>query len=188
VIDLDALLRDSRVIPALRDARDLDTAAAAPAQLVWVLTGEVHGIGELLARLAAADKTTCVNLDLVAGLASDAAAVRYLARCGARGVISTHTPALKAAQGEGLLAVQRTFLLDSQALATARRSIERFVPDAVEVLPAPVAPRAIAPLRAIAPTLPIIAGGLVASLAEVDQLVRAGIDAVSASEKMLWIV
>jgi glycerol uptake operon antiterminator len=188
VIDLDALLRDSRVIPALRDTRDLDAALAAPARLVWVLTGEIGGIADVLARLNAARKTACVNLDLVAGLSGDSAAVRYLARCGAHGVISTHTPVLKAAQGLGLVAVQRTFLLDSQALATARRSVERFVPDAVEVLPAPVAGRAIAPLRAIAPTLPIIAGGLVGSLAEVDQLVRAGIDAVSASESTLWVV
>jgi glycerol uptake operon antiterminator len=186
--DLDTLLRDSRVIPALRDARDVEAAASAPARLVWVLTGDVGGIGEIVARLRAAEKTTCVNIDLVAGLAGDAAAVAYLARCGAHGVISTHAPALKAAQAVGLLAIQRTFLLDSQALATARRSVERFVPDAVEVLPAPVATRAIGPLRAIVPTLPMIAGGLVSALAEVDQLVRAGIDAVSASDRRLWIV
>jgi len=129
---------------------------------------------------------TLVNLDLVGGLAKDAAAVEYLASHGVDGIISTHVEPLRAARAKSLLAVQRSFLLDSLALANAVRAVERFRPDAIELLPAPVAPRAVAAIGRVAFDLPLIAGGLVASMREIDELLRAGISGVSASDRQLW--
>lgn len=186
--DLESLLRDSRVIPAVRKLADVESAAAAPGHIVYVLTGDVGGIGRIIGTLRNARKIPFVNLDLVEGLAGNGAAVAYLAELGAAGVISTHSQVLKTAHSRGLLAIQRTFLLDSHALANARRSLERFRADAVEVLPAPVAPRALSSLREMVPDLPVIAGGLVTTLAEIDALVHAGVDAVSVSDPRLWVV
>ncbi len=153
---------------------------------MYVLCGNVGSIGALVAPLIDAAKTTFVNLDLVGGLSKDAAAVEYLASVGIAGIISTHVEPLRAARAKGLLAVQRSFLLDSVALASAVRAVERFRPDAVELLPAPVAPRAVAALGAVTFNLPLIAGGLVASMREIDELLQAGITGVSASDRQLW--
>ncbi len=185
---LTALLRESRVIPAIRDIADIDAAIASPSRIVYVLTGDVAGIAAILERLHAGAKIACVNLDLVEGLAGDSAAVRYLSDHGADGVISTHAPVLRAAQQQNIFAIQRSFVLDSQALAKTCRSIERFVPDAVEVLPAPVAPRVLPAIREVSAALPVIAGGLIATLVEIDALVSAGVDAVSVSAKRLWVM
>jgi glycerol-3-phosphate responsive antiterminator len=46
---------------------------------------------------------------------------------------------LRVARRLGLVAIERTFLLDSAALQTASHSIEQFVPHALEVLPAVIA-------------------------------------------------
>jgi glycerol-3-phosphate responsive antiterminator len=57
----------------------------------------------------------------------------------------------------------------------------------VELLPAPVAPRVVDAFSHAHPDVILTAGGLVASLAEVDALVRAGIRAVSVSDPAMWV-
>ena len=182
------LLRASRVIPAVRREEDIEAACASPGKLVYVLTGTVVTIGGIVERIHGAGKTTCVNADLVAGLAGHPAAAAFLDSIGADGIISTNNAVLQAARQRRLVVIQRTFLLDSLSVSNTCRSLARFVPDALEVLPAPVAPRAAPTFRAAAPEIAIIAGGLVASLAEIDELTRAGIDAVSVGTPSLWIV
>jgi len=185
---LDAYLQRSRIIPAVRSPEHIPAACAAPGAIVYLLTGDVISIAALVRDLRDCGKLICVNIDLLGGLSSDAPAVDFIAQTGASGIISTHAQTLKAARAHGLLAIQRTFMLDSQAVANAARSLERFNPDAVEILPAMVAPRTLPRLRAVRPDLPIIAGGLVFDLVEIDRLVRAGVDAVSASEPSLWVI
>lgn len=181
-------LAASPVIPAVRRTGDVAAACASPGRLVYVLTGDISNIGGIVGSLVAAGKVACVNADLVEGLAGHPAAAAYLASVGASGVVSTHHAVLKGARAHRLLVIQRTFLLDSQSVANVRRSLERFVPDALEVLPAAVAPRTSGMLRDAAPGVAVIAGGLVATLAEIDELVRLGIDAVSVSNPALWVV
>jgi glycerol uptake operon antiterminator len=113
--------------------------------------------------------------------------VEFLERSGATGIISTRPETLRAARKRGLCAVQRSFLLDSQAVANALRALERFESDAVELLPAPVAPRVLDTFASAHPDVVLTAGGLVTSLAEVDALVRAGVRAVSISDPALWV-
>ncbi len=174
------------VIPAVRDPRDLERSLAARGRVVYLLCGNVGTVGELVAPIRAAGKAAIVNLDLLGGLSKDPTAVAFLAACGVSGIISTHHETLRATRANGLLVVQRSFLLDSQAMANAVRALERFRPDAVELLPAPAAPRAIERIERTCPGLPLIAGGLVASLHEIDDLLRAGIAGVSVSDAALW--
>jgi glycerol uptake operon antiterminator len=67
------------------------------------------------------------------------------------------------------------------------RALERFLPDAVEMLPAPAAPRVVAAFSKAHPELVLTAGGLIHSLAEIDALVREGISATSVSDTSLWV-
>lgn len=170
----------------MRDPRQLERSLAARGSIVYLLCGNAVSIADLVRPIRTAGKAAIVNLDLVGGLSKDPSAVAFLADCGATGIISTHHDALRAAHAQGLIAVQRSFLLDSQALANAARALERFRPDAVELLPAPVAPRAVKTLERASPGLTLIAGGLIASLREIDELLRAGIAGVSVSDQSMW--
>jgi glycerol uptake operon antiterminator len=182
------LIAPSPVIPAVRDARVLGNALRAPGRVVYVLYGAVGTVAQIVEPFRVAGKHAFVNVDLVDGLRSDGAAVQFLADCGATGIISTHTEALRAARTRGLLAVQRSFLLDSHAAGNALSAIDRFRPDAVELLPAPAAPYVIERLVARHPDVVPTAGGLIRTLSEIDDLVRLGIRAVSVSETALWVV
>ncbi|WP_158615455.1 glycerol-3-phosphate responsive antiterminator [Acidipila sp. EB88] len=179
-------MRSFPIIPALRAADDLARAAASPSRVIYLLAAGLSTLDVYLQQLRATDKEVMVNLDLCAGLARDAEAVAYLAASGCAGVISTHTDVLSAAAGRGLYAIQRTFMIDSESVGSSMRSLRNFVPDALELLPAPVAPRILPRLREKYPLVATVGGGLIGSLQEADSLVRQGLDAVSIGNPDLW--
>ncbi|MGC9158870.1 MAG: glycerol-3-phosphate responsive antiterminator [Terracidiphilus sp.] len=185
---LQVWLEHSRVIPSVRTAEHIAKACAGPARLVFLLFGSPLTVGSLADQITAADKVPIANLDLLSGFARDTAAIEFLARAGIAGVISTHQDALRAARANGMLAFQRTFALDSVAIANSLRTLERFEPDVIELLPAVAAPSAIELLRAVQPRLPVIGCGLVRSLRQIDDLVRQGVVAISVSNPALWII
>ena len=137
-------------------------------------------------RVAAAGKVPIINIDLAAGFARHQAAVSYLAHRQVK--YDFHNPEpLRAARDFGLFAIKRTFLLDSAALESALRSLDQFMPDALEVLPAMAAPHIVHRLHQMYPTLPVIAGGLITTLREIEDLINRGISTVSVSDHRLWV-
>jgi glycerol uptake operon antiterminator len=174
------------VIPAVRSASDRPHAVLSPSRVVYLLAASLSTLDEFLQVLRAADKEVVVNLDLFAGLSRDAQAVGYLASSGCAGIISTHTDVLGAAQSQALYAVQRTFMIDSDSVGSCMRSLRHFLPDALELLPAPVAPRILPSLRDKYSSVATVGGGLIADLQEADHLIRQGLDAVSTGNSDLW--
>ena len=103
-------------------------------------------------------------------------------------IISTHQDVHRAARRHGLITVQSTFALDSAAVEAGLRAIQNCQPDAVEMLPAVAAPRVAPRIRQAQPHLRIVAGGRIANFKEIEDLLAAGIDAVSVSDPQLWVV
>jgi glycerol uptake operon antiterminator len=185
---LTSLLEQTRVIPAVRGPESLVQAARAPGKIVYFLYGNPDEIGKMADVVLAYGKFPIVNLDLASGFARDQAAVAFLAHHKVQGIISTHPEPLRAARELGLFAIKRTFLLDSAAVQGSLKSLDQFLPDAVEVLPALTATHILAKLTQLHPTLPVIAGGLVHSLREIEDLVQQGVSSVSVSDVNLWVV
>jgi glycerol uptake operon antiterminator len=181
------LLEQTPIIPAVRSPEYLTTSSQCPGKIVYFLFGDPETSSDMMKVIAEAGKVPVINIDLAAGLARDHAAVAYLANRNVQGIISTHPEPLRAARELGLFAIKRTFLLDSAALDSALRSLDQFMPDALEVLPAMAAPHIIKRLRELYPSLPVIAGGLITTLREIDDLISQGIAAVSVSDPRLWI-
>jgi len=181
------LLKQTLIIPAVRSPEMLLQSAQAPGKIVYFLFGNPENTAEMMRLVAAAGKTPILNIDLAAGFARDHAAVSYLAHHQVEGIISTHPEPLRAARDFGLFAIKRTFLLDSAALESALRSLDQFMPDALEVLPAMTAPHIVQRLHEMYPMLPVIAGGLITTLREIENLVSQGISAVSVSDHRLWV-
>lgn len=184
---LERLLRQTPIIPAVRSPEFLAAGTQGPGKIVYFLFGGPENIQPMAEAVVAAGKVPIVNIDLTTGLARDHAAIAYLAHHHVEGIISTHPEPLRAARELGLFAIKRTFLLDSAALASALRSLNQFMPDALEVLPAMAAPHILSKLHDCCPALPVIAGGLVTTLREIENLVRQGVRAVSVSDCRLWI-
>ena len=181
------LCRDTPIIPAIRKADLVEQAAAAHGKIVYLLTGDPENCEPMIQRILQAGKLPIVNLDLLNGFSRDKYAVNYLKRVGARGIISTHLDPLRHALSIGLYAVQRTFLLDSGAMDTITNQLKNTPVDALEVLPALVAPKIISRVRSISPELPVVGGGLIETLKEVEELLAQGLSAVSSSNPAMWI-
>src|ERR1700740_142528 len=179
---LAALLEKTHVIPAVRTRESLASAISAPGQIVYFLYGTPDTIPGMVDEVIASGKTPMINLDLIGGFARDAIAIAYLARKRVQGIISIHHEPLQAARALGLFAIKRTFLLDSGALQNALRALGQFLPDALEVMPAQVSPHILPKLREVHRDLPVIGGGLVQSLREIEDLVGQGVAAVSTSD------
>jgi glycerol uptake operon antiterminator len=186
-IPLRILLQKTPIIPAVRKPEHLDLAIAAHGKAIYFLTGNPENCESMIQQALAAGKVPIVNLDLLNGFARDKFAVNYLKRCGARGVISTHSDTLRHVHSIGLYAIQRTFLVDSGAMNTITDQLKNTPVDAVEVLPAPVAPKLLDRVRSISPDTVVTGGGLIASLKEAEDLLLQGLVAVSIGNPEMWI-
>lgn len=183
-----AALMASPLIAAINNLDAYDAALAAPTRAIYLLTGNPLSLPDLIRRATAAQKMCLVNIDFLDGLARDRYAVEFLASHKVAGVVSTRMDVLRAAHNIGLLTVQRTFAIDSAAVAAAAKSLGQFRPDAVEVLPAMAAPKVAAKFRTSYPDLTMIGGGLIETVHEIEDLWAAGIQSVSTSNSKLWLI
>jgi glycerol uptake operon antiterminator len=184
---LRTLCEATPIIPAIRKVELLDQALGAHGKIVYLLTGDPESCESMFQKVLAADKLPIVNLDLLNGFSRDRYAVNYLKHAGARGIISTHLDPLRHAISIGLYGVQRTFLLDTGALDAITNQLKNSPVDALEVLPALVAPKILERVRTVSPDLPIVGGGLIQTLKEVEDLLAQGLSAVSCSNPAMWI-
>jgi len=187
IAPLRVLCAETPVIPAIRKPELVEQATASRAKLVYLLTGDPENLEAMIQRLLAAGKIPIVNLDLLNGFSRDRFAVSYLKKIGASGVISTHLDPLRHALAIGLYAIQRTFLLDSGAMDTITNQLKSSPVHALEVLPAQVAPKILDRVRSLGLDLPVVGGGLIETMKEVEELLGAGLSAISTSNPVMWI-
>ena len=184
-VNIRQYLARNPVVPAVRDLARLPHALAVGPSLVIVFAPSIDTVAEMARQARAAGVLLLVHADMMEGIASDAAGLRFLARVGVAGVATTRTQTMTLAHQAGLLVTFRAFLIDSAALETVARIVDRNHPDIVEALPAPVLahlpPDYIADLG-----VPILAGGLVRTRHDVDAALAAGATAISTSTEALW--
>jgi glycerol uptake operon antiterminator len=83
--------------------------------------------------------------------------------------------------------IQRTFLLDRGAMESVANQLKSTSADALEVLPALAAPRLVESLRMLRPEMPLVGGGLIQSMREIEELLAQGLCSVSVSNTQFWI-
>lgn len=183
---LNNFFKQHPVIAGLRDDKDLAKASNSSAIALFVLHGDIFTLPEIVKKARENDKLVFLHIDLVDGIGRDKVGVRFLAENNlCDGIVSTKSNIISAAKKEGLMAIQRLFLLDSAALKTGEYLLEKNKPDAVEILPGIAAPYFIEHIKHRV-NCPVIAGGLITKREEVEELVDKGVLAVSTSNPQLW--
>lgn len=176
------------IIPAVRNIKNLKKAMQIKESvLIFLLTGSIFDLENAMKLAHDNDKILMVNIDLVNGIAHDKEGIRYLADndlCD--GIISTKGYLIKEASKYGLMTVQRVFLLDSASLISAEKSLNPQTVDAVEILPGIAAPYFIERQKNKRYNYTVIAGGLIQSKTEVENLKEKGVFAASTSSHQLW--
>ncbi len=179
------IFEDSPIIAAVKDDGGLDCALDSDCRVLFFLYGNICDIAGKVRQAKESGKLVIVHTDLIDGLENRDVAARFIRETtAADGVISTRSAIVKSAREQGLIAIQRFFLIDSIALDNVRRHIEQGIPDIIEVLPALV-PKVISRLRAET-SVPIIAGGLISDKEDVITALSAGASAVSTTKRELW--
>lgn len=183
--DLGAILAENPIIAAVKDDKGLERALLTDCRIIFLLYGNVCSVSGLVERIKSDHKLVMVHIDLIDGLSSKDVAVAFLRQnTQADGVISTKPAIVKAAKEQGLLAIQRFFLIDSLAMANFQKYTEVQAADAIEILPATM-PKVIRKITA-ACRLPIIAGGLISDKEDILLALQNGAAAVSSTNQEVW--
>lgn len=176
---------NSTILPAIRDLKDLDKVANSNYEYVVLLNTHIGQLKSLVKMLHDHDKKVLLHADLVQGLKSDEYAAQFLCRdIRPEGLISTRKNVLITAKKAKLITIQRLFLLDSIALESSYNMLDSIQPDLIEVLPG-VIPHIIKEIFDKT-NVPIIAGGLIRTIDEVNAAIEAGAVAVTTSNRELW--
>jgi len=178
-------LENNPIVASLHNNDFLSEASSSPVEVIFLLSGNILHIGDVVDHLKCNDKKVFIHIDLIDGLGRDFASVDYIKqRIKPHGILSTRSNLLRHGKEIGLITIQRLFLLDSRALNSGVDIIKSYHPDFVEVLPG-IIPRGIEELKKRVHQ-PIIAGGMITLKEDVIQALKAGALAVSTSKKDLW--
>ncbi len=175
------------MIPVISSA-EADPRVLADASLIFVQGCELVELGGILDWLRGGELRripVMVHVDLLGGLSSDEAGLRYVASLKkVDGIITVRSHVVAAARRVGLASILLLFLQDGRSVDRGLHLIEQSRPDAVELVPGVAALETAAQFEQVA--IPRVAGGLIRSPDLVQRLLAAGFDAVSSSNAELW--
>lgn len=178
-------LVEHQIIAAVEREAGLEEALLSKCNVIFLLCGTIFTVQALVERIQQTGKHVFVHMEFIEGIAADRSGVTYIAQTvKPTGIISTKSAVIRLAKEQGLMTIQRIFLIDRSALERGVKSAEASKPDAIEAMPG-IMPRVIAELTLMT-ELPIVAGGLISTGKEIDDTLRAGALAVSAGTPLLW--
>ncbi len=181
------LLNGSPVIAAVKDMDGLEKCLTSDCRVVFVLFGDLVGIGQIIDKVKSAGKLVFVHIDLIDGLSPRDVSVDFIAgNTGADGIITTKANLARRAKALGLLAVQRFFVIDSISLANIEKQMPLDAADLIEILPG-VMPKIIRRLEK-STGKPIIAGGLIMGKEDILAALDAGAIAISSTDRDVWFM
>ncbi len=170
------------IIGAIHDYQWSDVLNS-PVEILFYLKANILTVEQRITEAHKKGKAIFVHLDLCEGVGKDRAGLEFLANCGVDGVVTTRAQNIRQAKELGLLTVQRFFALDSKGLASIDEMINTSKPDLIEIMPG-VVTKIIG--RFSNCNIPVIAGGLIETNAEVTGAIGSGAIAVSTSCRDLW--
>lgn len=173
-----------RIIAAVRSEEELNNALDAKVEIVFMLAPNIRDIKEQVERVHKSGKKLFVHIDLAEGIGKDEYGIEFVREQGVDGLISTRSNLIKLARRSGMFTVQRFFIVDSHSVYTTIESVKASKPDMIEVMPGTV-PKIIAKLKKEL-DMPIVAGGLIETEEEVNEVISGGATAISTGKRELW--
>jgi len=187
-MDFLAILRNRPIIAAFRDIEDIPIQDLTHTDVLFILGGTIFDLPHIIEKAKRYKKLVFVDIDLIKGVGKDAPGIQFLAHeSQVDGIITTRSNLIQSSQKEGLVSIQRIFVLDSASLAGGLNVIEKSKPDAVEVLPGLILPKIMKGIREKT-SIPVIAGGLITREEEIREILASGAIGISTSSPPLFAV
>ena len=182
--DIRTCLEANPVIAAIGDDKWGD-ALHSPVRVVFYMSANLLTLREKVQQAHSAGKFVMVHLDLAEGIGRDRVGIRFIDQCGADGIISTKSQLIRWANEMGMFTVQRFFAIDSGGTESICEMIRSTNPNLMEIMPGVVTKV----IRKFADSgIPVIAGGLIESKAEIMDALSSGATAVSTGKQDLWYI
>ena len=176
---------NQNILPAASTMKDFEKFLQSNFKTGVVLDIHLGQIKHITQMAKQADKQLFFHVDLINGLKNDEYGTQYLCQeFKPYGVISTKSAVIQEAKKHKAIAVQRIFMIDSHALERSYKMVKKVQPDYIEVLPGAL-PNMIKEVAAEI-QLPIIAGGLIRTIEEAEDALRAGAVSITSSKRELW--
>lgn len=172
------------IIAAVRSRHDLEEALNSKVSDIFLLKTDIMELQGVVDKAHSVGKRLFVHMDFADGVGKDTSGCLYLKSLGVDGIISTRAGIIKSARDNGMKTVQRVFIVDSHSIVTAADTMQKNLPDMIELMPG-IATKAISFFRDRV-TIPVIAGGLIETEDEVRLALTAGASAVSTGRCELW--
>lgn len=180
--DIIACLEENPVVAAIGDSK-WEQALESPVQVIFYQSANLLTVAEKVRQAHEAGKYILIHMDLAEGIGKDRSGVRFLAQCGADGIISTKAQLIRYGRELGILTIQRFFALDSKGLESIDEMLRNSQPHLIEIVPG-VIPKVLE--RFSKGDMPVIAGGLLETKTEITQALGCGVIAVSTGRAELW--
>ena len=180
---IDALERTP--IIAATDSVGWQKAVMSDVEVLFHLSANIMTIGNDIKKAKEHNKYIFVHIDLAEGIGKDRTGIKWLSELGADGIISTRAQLIRSAKDCGLTAIQRFFVLDSKGMGSISEMIDATRPDLIEIMPG-VIPKALSLFSEKG--IPVIAGGLIETKAEITAALSSGAVAVSTGKSSLWSI
>ncbi|WP_207724780.1 glycerol-3-phosphate responsive antiterminator [Thermanaerosceptrum fracticalcis] len=178
-------LASIKKIAAIKEPKYLEKALEAELSAVVLSIGNIAVIKRYVDLFKRSNFPVFLHIERIGGISHDKDGVDFIAHyVKPVGIVSTRNNLIIQAKKQGLLTIQRLFLVDSDAVKSGLQSIQETQPDAVEFMPALVTDY-IAEFRKEI-DLPIIAGGLIRTKDQMREAIRHGATAVSMGNCQLW--
>lgn len=186
LLDFLTILKHKPVIAAFRKVEDFRIKELSGVGVLFILGGNIFDLPFLVEQAESFGKLVFVDIDLIQGIGKDASGIRYLAReTHVHGVITTKSNLINSSHKEGLISVQRIFVLDSESLIGGLNVVNKSKPDAIEVLPGLILPKIMDKIRPRT-SVPVIAGGLITTLQEIQEILSSGAIGISTTRRRLF--
>lgn len=179
------IFQKNSVIAAVRNINDIREAVDSKCEVIFLMTGHIFNIKDTVEIVKEKNKRIFIHVDLIKGVAQDKEGIKYLGQVvKPDGIVTTKRQLISCAKNENMLAIHHIFMIDTHAYLNGIKSIHQNEPDAIEIMPG-LMPRVVKDLSKQI-DCPIIAGGLIKSQSEVNNIIEAGAVAASISDKSLW--
>ncbi len=183
--NLAEIMKNNPVIAGVKNLDKFDDALNSPCDIIFLLSGSIFNIKDIVGRAKEKNKTIFIHVDLLDGFSKDAVALKYIyEEIKPDGIISTKNSQLKAAKALGFMTVQRIFIIDSLSIDTAIKASQMINPDAIEIMPG-IMPK-ITKKMSDELDVPVIVGGLISEKEEISKALESGALGVSTSSSSLW--
>ena len=176
---------NQKIFPAARTVKEFETLAKSDYESIIILDihlSQLRKIGELA---KAYQKKLFIHIELIQGLQADKSGVEFAcSECNPHGILSTKPAVIQAAKQRGVITIQRVFLLDSHSFKKSCALLAKSNPDYIELLPG-ISSKLIKKFKE-AMRIPVLAGGFIETIQEVNEAIDAGAEAITTSRKELW--